>query len=130
MPRSIDKDTVANMKASREAAGGDATANEDAPNISTMPVRSTPVIDSEKFAGAWRAKAGLAPHLGLLKDAVGQETLMEIQADLKPLAEMLKTIRLPDTQAIVNNEKVDIPWDVTNFANSVSQRQVGYVLSK
>jgi hypothetical protein len=121
MARTIDVTKVANLaKAVREVAG-DINVSEELPYVSRMKVIESDVLDPKPYEGAYAAKAALSQHLNLATSQMRNDPTLQIRQELEPFVEMLKNIRLPDTRVNLGTQKIDMPWDITDYANKISQ---------
>lgn len=120
------KGDVANLKSAMEAAIQENVAAEDSPNISSVDVVNSPIIDSKQYTGAYAAKAATAQHMNLIDRAGGK--MMEVRSQFDPMVMTLKDIHLPDTKVNVENKKIDIPSDITKYASTMPQHTAINVL--
>lgn len=115
------KENIANLASAMNHAVEQNISAEDAPNISTVEVESSPIVNSEQYQGAYAAKAAMSQHMNLVGHAVGSNRVVEIRTQFNPIVEQLKDIRLPDARVNVENKKFDIPFDITHYASTAPQ---------
>lgn len=113
------KTEIANLKNAMDAAVQENISGEDSPNISTVDVTNSDVINSAQYEGAYAAKAATAQHMNLIERGGGK--IMEIRSQFDPMVQQLKEIHLPDTRVNIANKKIDIPSDITKYASNMPQ---------
>jgi hypothetical protein len=124
------EEAIVNLKSAMTSViGDDSAANEESPYVSRLEVEPNKVVDSEQYAGAYAAKSALAQHITLAGKAVGTEKIMQIRSEFEPILNQLRSIRLPDSRVNIKGTKLEIPFDIRNYANHVSQRDSVTVLN-
>ena len=103
---------------------GKAAKQGDIPNVSTQPVLETAPFDSSKYEGQFRDQAGLnAEHLNLAASRVnhGQQELKQLRSELSEQTRELARLDLPDTQIMVDGQKIEVPFHVKQYAIDLDQ---------
>ena len=81
------------------------------------------VVDASKYDLALQARSALSEHVATVAEDIrnGSGWLMEHQQAFSPYVQKLKDIRLPDIKVALKNKKIEVPWDVIDYANKVPQ---------
>jgi hypothetical protein len=98
----------------------------DIPNISTEMVAETPAFNSHQLEGSFRDQAGMnAEHLNLAAAHVqqGAQELRAFRSDLEQSTSQLKTLRLPDTKVNIEGLKIEIPFEMKQYAIDIDQEK-------
>lgn len=106
--------------------------NADTDNFSTEVVEPTDPFNTHDIASSVAAQMTMkSQHLNLAATAPGvaMDQIMAYKNELAPLAEQLAKLKLPDTRVNVHNDaggrplKIEIPYDVKQYANDLNQAQ-------
>ncbi len=117
----LTKVMPANMKGLGKSA-----KQGDIPNISTQPVLETKPFDSHKYESNFRDQAGLgAEHLNLAAATVnhGAQELKQLRSELSEQTRELSRLELPDTQIMVDGQKIEVPFHVKQYACDIDQER-------
>jgi hypothetical protein len=111
----------ANHKAMQKA-----TKAGDIPNISTEPCAETPAFNSEALSAAFQAQSAMnAEHLNLAAHALpqGPQDLRQLRTDLSETTTQLRELRLPDTRVNIDGIKMEIPFEIKQYAIDIDQEK-------
>jgi hypothetical protein len=129
----LDVDKLKNVpnfaEAIKQAGGDDLLQREEKANrsefkgIKPTKVADEFVVDASKYDLALQARAALSSHVATVAEDIrnGSGWLMEHQQAFSPYVQKLKEIRLPDIKVALKNKKLEIPWDIFDYANKVPQ---------
>ena len=98
----------------------------DIPNTSTDLVAETPAFNSHALEGAFRDQAGTnAEHLNIMAAHLeqGPQHLRTFKQDLEQGTNQLRTLKLPDTLAIIDGQKIEIPFELKQYAIDIDQEK-------
>lgn len=93
------------------------SSKEQMSNFSTERVVETPAFDTQQLSMACQAQAGMDEHLNFAAAVTGMDPLRQLRQDLTPYANQLTTFKLPDTVVSIDNQKIEIPYDVKQHGN-------------
>lgn len=96
-----------------------ASAKKPLEYVSTQKVIENQPFDTEKIAPAYQAQAGLEEHVNFMAPAVGADKLRNLRSELQPVAEQLNSFSLPDVVVNIDNQKIEIPYEVRQYAADV-----------
>lgn len=109
-----------------------AARSADIPNLSTQVVEETPPFNSEAHAAAFLAQAGMqSEHLNLTAAALpggGAESITRMRNELAPLATELRGLRLPDTRVNIEGIKMEVPFELKQYANDLDQEKYNKIM--
>jgi len=115
------KSVVDMAKALQQVAPDSTISQEEMPWVSQQEVLPSATIDSSQFEAAYAAKAALSQHVTLATNAVRAFKTVEMQHEYEPFVQQLRNIRLPATRVAIGNQKIEIPGEITSYANGVAQ---------
>ncbi len=131
MALDVDKlKQVPDFAAAIKQAGGDDLLNrEEKANRSEFkgikPTKAPDefVVDASKYDLALQARSALSAHVATVAEDIrnGSGWLMEHQQAFQPYVQKLRDIRLPDIKVALKHKKIEIPWDIFDYANKVPQ---------
>lgn len=101
-----------------------ASRSGDIPNISTEQCAETPAFNTHSLEGAFRDQAGMsAEHLNLAAHAVqhGQQELRQFRQSAEQQTTQLRELRLPDTRVNLDGIKIEIPFEIKQYAIDIDQ---------
>lgn len=105
--------------AMQRSATSHAAAKKPLEYVSTQKVIENQPFDTEKIAPAYQAQAGMEEHVNFIASAVGADKLRNLRSELQPVAEQLNSFSLPDVAVNIDNQKIEIPYEVRQYANDV-----------